>query len=189
MTGGAPTETELKIPVSDLEPIRIRLASIGGQLVHAVQREVNTLFDSGALELASAGRVLRLRRIGDRQILTMKGPARYEGKIKHREELETEVGDVNILAAIFRHLGADPVLRYEKDRETWQIDPVIITLDHTPMGDFVELEGPADRLAPLAEDMGIDASAAVRESYVSLWQEYRSRHPDLQLSKDMVFAK
>ncbi len=189
MTGGTPTETEIKIPVADLDSVRARLAAMDGQLVHPALREVNILFDTPALDLAGAGRVLRLRRIGDRQILTMKGPARYEGKIKHREELETEVGDVNILAAIFQQLGAHPVLRYEKDRETWRFDPVIITLDHTPMGDFVELEGPGDRLETLAGEMGIDASAAVRGSYVSLWREYRNHHPDLQLSKDMVFAK
>jgi adenylate cyclase class 2 len=189
MTDGTATETELKIPVAELDSVRARLATMDGQLVHPALREVNILFDTPALDLAGAGRVLRLRRIGDRQILTMKGPARYEGKIKHREELETDVGDTKTLAAIFQHLGAHPVLRYEKDRETWRIDTVTITLDHTPMGDFVELEGPADRLEGLAEEMGIDASTAVRGSYVSLWQEHRSRHPDRELPKDMVFAK
>jgi len=188
MDRSTPTETELKIPVADLESIRARLDAGDGHLVHASQREVNTLFDSDALGLAGAGRVLRLRRIGDRHILTMKGPARYDGKIKHREELETEVGDVDILATILGHLGAHPVLRYEKDRETWRIDPVTITLDHTPMGDFVELEGPRDHLEAVAGDIGIDASDAVVGSYVSLWQEYRTRHPELRLSEDMVFA-
>ncbi len=187
MTEPTPTETELKIPVSDLARVRATLASMGGHLVHATQREVNILFDSDTLDLAGAGRVLRLRRIGDRHILTMKGPARYQGKIKHREELETKVGDVKILAAIFQHLGVHPVTRYEKDRETWRIDSVIISLDHTPMGDFVELEGPSERLVALAGDMGIDAEAAVRESYLSLWRDHRSRHPDLELPQDMVF--
>ena len=188
MDKSTPTETELKIPVADLESVRARVAALDGHLVHAAQREVNILFDTTRGDLTGAGRVLRLRRIGHRHILTMKGPARYEGKIKHREELETEVGDVGILAAILGHLGAHPVLRYEKDRETWQIDPVTITLDHTPMGNFVELEGPGDHLDAVAGDIGIDASAAVVGSYVSLWQEYRTRHPELQLSKDMVFA-
>ena len=79
------------------------------------------------------------------------------------------------------------MLRYEKDRETWTSAGVTVTLDHTPMGDFVELEGPAGELVRMAGDLEVDADAAVRDSYPSLWRAYRVRHPELDLPEDMVF--
>ncbi len=183
-----PTETELKIPVGDLDAVRRRLAaSPGAHQAHPVEREVNTLLDTVDGQLATAGRVLRLRRIGDRRQLTLKGPASFEGTIKHREELELDVDDAQVLAEILKRLGFGPVIRYEKDRESWRVDGVTVALDHTPMGDFVELEGPADRLVALASGLGIDPERAVRDSYISLWQEHRRAHPELGLPRDMVF--
>ncbi len=155
--------------------------------LHPRQREENTLLDTAGGQLAAAGRVLRLRRIGDRELLTLKGPARYEGAIKHREELEIVVSDVEQLASIFDRLGYRSVVRYEKDRESWRVNEVTVTLDHTPMGDFVELEGPAERLVALASQLDIDPERAVRGSYIGLWQDYRTAHPELALPEDMVF--
>jgi len=188
MDPNPPTETELKIPVPDLETVRRNLAgSTEAHLVHATEREVNTLLDTADGELAGSDRLLRLRWIGDRALLTWKGPARFEGAVKHREELEIVVADVEQLASIFERLGYLPVVRYEKDRESWQVGQVTVTLDHTPMGDFVELEGPADRLIALASDLGIDPGGAVRGSYISLWQDHRQARPELALPQDMVF--
>lgn len=187
MTDTPPVETELKIPVEGLVALRDRLAARGARRLHPTEREVNILLDSTTGELAAAGRVLRLRRIGDRRRLTLKGPATFDGYIKRREELEIEVGEVETLAAIFARLGFLPVLRYEKDRETWRIDGVTVTLDHTPMGDFVELEGPATRLGNVASGLGLDVSDAVRDSYPTLWRTFRGRHPELELPEDMVF--
>ena len=180
-------ETELKVPVDDLAPVRRRLEALGAQLVHPSEREVNVLLDTPGRDLADSGRVLRLRTIGDRRRLTLKGQASFDGNIKTREELEIEVGDVETLQAIFQRLGFRPVLRYEKDREMWTSAGVTVTLDHTPMGDFVELEGPADELVQMAAHLGVDADDAVRDSYPGLWRSYRVRHPELDLPEDMVF--
>ena len=46
---------------------------------------------------------------------------------------------------ILDHLGLQVVARYEKDREMWLVDEVSVVLDHTPMGDFVEVEGPREQ--------------------------------------------
>jgi adenylate cyclase class 2 len=187
MSDPTPTETELKIPVPDLDSVRQRLADSNAREIHAAEREVNVLFDSADGDMTRADRVLRLRRMGRARRLTLKGPPRFEGQIKHREELELEVGDVETMAAILDRLGFQPTLRYEKDRETWEIHGVTVTLDHTPMGDFVELEGAADRLAAAAESIGVAVADAVRGSYISLWQEYRAQNPGLDLPTDMVF--
>lgn len=188
MTDGPPVETELKIPIGDLAGVRARLEACGAQQIHPAQRETNVLLDSPTGDVTAAGRVLRLRRIGDRCTLTLKGPATFTGNIKSREELEIEVSDLEALAAILARLGFGPVRRYEKDRESWRAGGVTVTLDHTPMGDFVELEGPTDQLGPTAAELALDVDSAVRGSYPDLWLSFRDQHPELDLPNDMVFS-
>jgi hypothetical protein len=62
-----------------------------------------------------------------------------------------------------------------------------VTLDHTPMGDYVEVEGMPRELYGVARMLGLDPLTAVPGSYVSLWQQYRSARPELGLPADMVF--
>lgn len=177
-------EEEIKIPVSNLETLRRRLVEVGGALEQAMQRERNVLLDTDRAALTDNGRALRLRTWAGRAMLTFKGPVTYDGPVKIREELETAVGDVDCLEAILGRLGLRPWIRYEKDRESWRLGPALVTLDHTPMGDFVEVEGPREEIGALAEKLGLDVGSAVRESYVSLWQSYRRVHG---LGRDMVF--
>lgn len=181
------TETELKIPVDDLSRIRSSLERNGAELVKASLRETNVLLDTPRRTLRDEGRVLRIRRYGEQWVLTHKGAARYSGQIKHREELELEVADGEMLALILDRLGLQTTVRYEKEREIWRLaaDPsgassesIEICLDHTPMGDFVELEGPSHSLEPACRQLGLSPDEAVRGSYVSLWESYRTGHPE-----------
>ena len=187
MNDAPPLEEEIKIPCEDLDRIRAALERLNGRRIAPSRREVNVLFDTEAREIARASRALRLRRIDTRWILTLKGPPTWTGPVKTREELETEVGNGEIVMSIFERLGLRPVVRYEKDRETWQYGPAEIVLDHTRMGDFVEIEGSRDALATIARSLGLDPSRAARGSYVSLWAQYRRDHPELDLPADMIF--
>jgi adenylate cyclase class 2 len=182
-------ESELKIQVAELEGVRERLRAANAVLVHEALRELNLIFDSRHRELSSAGRVLRLRTIGERALLTLKGPVRFLGRIKQREEFELELSDALSMVAVLERLGYQEHMRYEKDRESWRVGAATVTLDHTPLGDFAEIEGPEDEIERVAVSIGLDPSAAVRGSYPSLWQDYRSRHPELELPADMVFSQ
>lgn len=184
-----PFESELKIPVTDFEPVRASLRHERAVVVQAMAREINLLLDQDDGHLRTAGSLLRLRQHGDRNTLTLKGPASYRGAIKVRPEHETEFTDFSRMVEIFERLGFSVFMRYEKDREEWLLGEFSIVLDHTPMGDFVEVEGPPERLELTARLLGLDAATAVRGSYVSLWLEYRELHPELDLSTDMVFAE
>ncbi len=181
-------ETELKIPVADLVPVRTRLPALDARLVSESMREENVLLDTVDRTLSGRGCVLRLRRYGARRLLTFKGPASYDGPIKVRPEHELEIEDLETMLTVFEALGFSVVVRYEKDRETWRLNDVEVVLDHTPMGDFVEVEGPPGAIGPVARSLGLDPSDAVRGSYVSLWSDYRSRHPEKDLPGDMVFG-
>lgn len=180
-----PQESEIKIPVERLDDTRERLRVLDAALLHPSAREVNVLLDDGFGSLRNAGQVLRIRRYGERVRLTLKGAARFVGGVKIRDELEVGASDAELLERIFRGLGFEPWMRYEKDREAWSFNEVEVVLDHTPMGGFVELEGAVELLAETARRLGLEPNDAVRGSYVSLWTEERRRHPDLP--HDMVF--
>jgi adenylate cyclase class 2 len=180
-------ETEIKIPVADLEVIRRCLRAEGAGQIQPCSRESNTLFDLPDADLAGAGQALRLRSYAGEWLLTFKGTAHYQGRIKQRQELETRVEDGTVLAAILARLGLSPSVRYEKDRELWHLDGIAIALDHTPIGDFVELEGSQERLLPLARRLGLDPEAAIKGSYLSLWDTYRQEHGGGRLPADMTF--
>ena len=138
-------ESELKFPVSDLEQIRLNLQRARAVVVHTMAREVNLLLDTEDKRLRTSGRVLRLRRHGDRETLTFKGPVTYKGAIKERPEHETEIGNIGRMVEILSELGFSVYMRYEKDREEWLLEDVSVVLDRTPMGAFVEIEWPKEQ--------------------------------------------
>lgn len=182
-------ETELKIPVEDLADIRSTLGNRGAERVTESRREVNLLLDSGDRELSGRGCLLRLRRYGTRHMLTFKGPATFDGPIKVRPEHELEIEDITKMLTVLGALGFSPCARYEKDRECWRLGDVEVVLDHTPMGDFIEIEGPSESLVAATQSLGLDPSRAVRGSYMSLWADYRARESHQDLPADMVFAE
>jgi adenylate cyclase class 2 len=180
-------ERELKIPVDRLDETRHRLVEVGADQLDPRLREINLLFDTEEGDLAATGRVLRVRSVGERSVLTFKGPASFRGAIKERREIETDISSAERMVELLESLGYVQWIRYEKDRESWGLATVRVDLDHTPMGDFVELEGPSADLAEAAQTLGLDPSLAVAGSYVSLWRAHCERHPEL--GRDMVFER
>ncbi len=178
-------EHEIKLAVADLEDVRRRLVACGGRLDHPRIFEDNRVFDDDVGGLRKQGSVLRLRRVGERSILTFKGPATFHGAVKTRVELESAVADGETAAAILAALGFKPVRRYQKRRESWRIGDVAVSLDETPMGAFVELEGPPGVLAAALAALALDPAKALRGTYLDLWQEFRNDHPGAPV--DMVF--
>jgi adenylate cyclase, class 2 len=167
------TETEIKLPITNPQSIRDRLASLDFHITKPRVFEANTLYDDGAGSLRARGCIVRLRQVGNQSILTFKGPAETK-KHKAREELETTVGGGEIVALILRRLGFEPVFRYEKYRVEYERphDSGVITLDETPVGWFLELEGPPGWIDETATNLGFEESHYITQSYGSLYQAY-----------------
>lgn len=182
MIGREVIEREVKVRVDDLDAVRRRLVEADAELLEPRSRECNTLFDRDG-ELQGHGCALRLRRDGQGARITFKGPAVFEQEVKSRTELETSVGDADRFEQILVALGLSATLRYEKDREQWRLGEAVVALDHTPLGDFVEVEAEA----PLEYLGALGLEGAVREklSYVGLWLE--ERRSNSQLGADMLF--
>lgn len=116
------------------------------------------------------------------------------GRHKVREEIELEVADAENLTKVFEGLGMRGWFRYEKYRTTFALPAtspwarnLLIELDETPIGTFVELEGPAEAIDRAARELGYSPRDYVLKNYLVLYaEECRRRNEE---PRDMVFAK
>jgi len=180
-----------------LKRIGARPAGKGSERVH----EENVIFDTPEGGLAKHGQLLRIRTESpetrgkaktkdskQRVVLTFKQPiagaaagaARHlrRGQYKVRDETELEVSDAGNLTRIFEGLGMSGWFRYEKYRSTFQMPNskawargLLIELDETPIGAFVELEGPAEAIDRAAMELGFSKNDYVLKNYLVLYME------------------
>jgi adenylate cyclase class 2 len=178
-----------------LKRIGARPAGPGTSKVH----EENVIFDTPQGGLAKHGQLLRIRtetpqlkgkskatRPKQRVVLTFKQPmvqsAGVEGvshgSYKVRDEIEVEVAESENLTRIFEGLGMSGWFRYEKYRTTFRLPAssawaagLLIELDETPIGTFVELEGPAAAIDRAANEMGYSKRDYILKNYLRLYME------------------
>jgi adenylate cyclase, class 2 len=177
-------EREIKLAYPDAERARAAVSVLGAAPLRPRRLQSDTLFDNaGALSARRA--VLRVRRDGGESVLTFKNPVDH-ATIKVREEIETRIADADRLITILQHLGYIPWFSYEKYREEFTHDGVIVAIDETPVGTFVELEGPESGIAAIAQALGREPADYVLESYRTLFVRYCAEHRlDVQ---HMLFA-
>ncbi len=163
-------EVEVKIAVPDLSIVAGRLVELGFTLSHARTFESNTIWDTADKSLKASGEIVRLREYGDHRVVTYKGVSQ-PGKHKQREELESDLTSLVALERIFTRLGLSPSFRYQKYRTEYQRPSAagIVTLDETPIGNFLELEGAAEWIDQTAAELGFPDSAYITESYATLY--------------------
>ena len=128
--------------------------------------EENSIFQSDFL--VENGGVLRIRKIGDRTILTYKKRIRNEFPVKQQIEYETEVGDAEAIGKIVENLGCVKTLVYEKRRKTWHFREVEIVLDELPFGSFMEIEGSITAIAEAEMFLGIEDFEVEHQTYPRL---------------------
>jgi adenylate cyclase class 2 len=180
-------ETEIKLRW-DREPeaaVRM-LEEQGYRLIESRTLEADQLFDREGGAMRAAAKLLRLRRTGGRATVTYKGPP-AGGRHKSREEIEFDASDADAFARVLDRLGYAPSFRYEKYRTKYAIpgEPGFVTVDETPIGTFLELEGAADWIDGTAARLGFPQSAYVTASYSALYREYRQSRPEAPAN--MVF--
>ncbi|MEM9290457.1 MAG: class IV adenylate cyclase [Acidobacteriota bacterium] len=175
-------ERELKFSVDGIEGIRERLVELEAERKSPGAPEDNWIFDRNE-ELTADGRLLRLRKDGGGAVLTYKGAPTFENGVKIREELETRLGNLDHMRDILLRLGYEPTRRYQKVREEWLLGGVIIALDHTPVGDFVEFEGIGAET--VARRCGLAVEDAESRNYLKIYDDMLKENP--ALPPDMVF--
>ncbi|HYL65402.1 MAG TPA: class IV adenylate cyclase [Candidatus Methylomirabilis sp.] len=162
--------------------------------------EQNVIFDTPQGGLAKNGQLLRIRTetphhpsskrgsgASSRTVLTFKQPpvaaSSFEQadalrRHKIREEFELEVSDPAILTRIFEGLGMKGWFRYEKYRTTYRLTHrahwargLLLELDETPIGTFLELEGPPEAIDRAAQELGFSKHDYILKNYLALYFE------------------
>lgn len=164
-------ETELKLRIPAIPPIRELLRAMGFVETTPAQREISVLWDRNG-ELAARGSALRVRRYAGKTILTWKGAVVPDPILKIRPEEETAVEDADALEAILTALGFAPVLTMEKTRAILNRDELVACLDETPFGCFLELEGDPHAIKAAAEHLHLGSDRVERRSYPALFREH-----------------
>ena len=182
----APTEVEIKFLVADLPALERQLAKLRFHCITPSTHEFNTLYDLPAQELRWKGELLRLRKYGDLWKLTHKARAKT-GRHKSRVELETIVGDGKQMDLLLRALGYQPVFAYEKYRAEWTDGNGHVVLDHTPIGDVAEIEGPPRWIDRTAELLAVSPANYITKSYVELFFEWKRKYK--RKAKNMTFRE
>ncbi len=189
-------EIELKFRVDSLPELERRLPQLGFRLDTPRTFEQNTLYDTPDRSLKAKGEILRVRRYGEKWVLTHKRHPDDEdmGSIyKVRIETESEVSDGAALAEVLTRLGFGPAFRYEKYRSEYShpdAPEAHLVLDETPIGVFAELEGPTGWIDRCLAALEVDPGACLTESYGKLFLAWKREtgSPALNLTFDEVSA-
>jgi len=165
-----PVETEIKLRIPTLTAARALLRTQGFKVAVGRVFEQNLLLDDANGSIRASGKLLRLRRAGKQVTCTFKGVLK-PGPYKSREEQEFRVSDFDAALALFAGLGYRESMRYEKYRTEFarEGEPGRATLDETPIGIFMELEGPAAWIDRTAKAFGFTKADYVTEGYATLY--------------------
>jgi adenylate cyclase class 2 len=178
------TETEIKLLwEGSAEDARALVERHGYKLSSPRTLESDQLFDLPSGALRQSDQVLRMRRTlspetGRRAMVTYKGCASRE-IYKSREEIEFDVSDPDAFTLVLERLGYYPGFRYEKYRTMFKAygEPGLITIDETPIGIYLELEGPQAWIDSTAARLGFPAERFLTVSYAGLYREHLEQHP------------
>lgn len=157
-------EYEIKVR-GDRDALRAALEAAGARPLGPRELEDDLVLDTADGRILRDGGLLRLRCRGDRYLLTLKGTSPEHGEVKAMTEVETEVGDGIAMRRLLEGLGFGPATRYQKYRTAFSCplpgcEAVALTLDETPVGDFLEIEGDPEDIHRCAEALGF-----IREDY------------------------
>ena len=165
-------EREIKLRFDSADEAREKILALGATPLLGRRLQEDCLFDTDDEQLRVERSTLRVRSESGRALLTFKGPV-LPGVIKIREEYETVVADGAVLQTILEQLGLHCWFRYEKYREEFTADDIVIAVDETPVGVFVEIEGGQDAIHEMARGLGRSPSDYITDSYRFLFLQHR----------------
>jgi adenylate cyclase class 2 len=173
-------EREIKLRFASVEEAREAVLAAGCTPLLGRRLQEDVLLDRENDELRQRRCVLRVRTESGKSRLTFKGPVQ-PSPMKLREEVETVVGDGEVLLRVLHEVGLHEWFRYEKYREEFSHEDVTVAIDETPVGVFIEIEGSEDGISAMAEALGRGPADYVLDSYRGLFLQSG------RAGRDMVF--
>jgi adenylate cyclase, class 2 len=164
-------EREIKLRFASVDDAKARIVALGATPLRGRRLQEDSLLDTRDNQIYQRRSALRVRSENGKSLLTFKGPVQPSA-VKVREEHETVVADGEELLTILRELGLSVWFRYAKYREEFAAEDVVIAIDETPIGVFVEIEGSEEHIHSTAEALGKGPGDYVTASYRSLYLEH-----------------
>jgi len=170
-------EREVKLLFPTTAAAREAVLAAGAVLADALRLQDDALYDLPDETLRKKGCVVRIRterRTGgpDTTTLTVKGPVQ-SSQMKLREEHETRIEHVEALTRAFDALGMRVWFRYQKYREEFSSPGLVMAIDETPVGTYVELEGDEDAILAMTTALGRSPADFIVDSYYRLFMKRR----------------
>ncbi|HZZ26443.1 MAG TPA: class IV adenylate cyclase [Pirellulales bacterium] len=140
-------EVEQKFPLDDVAAVEQRLLELDAQEAGIVE-QVDQYFNHPVRDFAKTDEALRLRRAGEQNLITYKGP-KLDTETKTRPELEIALSAgpsvLNDFARLLEALGFRSVARVRKTRRRlfvdWEAKRIEVVIDQVEgLGRFLELE-------------------------------------------------
>jgi len=161
-------EIEVKFLLKDYSALMQKISDLQLRCSQERIHEFNLRYDLPDGSLVAKKQVLRLRK--DTQArLTFKGPGIMEQDVLTRKEIEVVVSDFDATNRLLEALGYQVIMMYEKFRANYLMDKLVLSVDETPLGLFIELEGESPAQVRRAADaLGLDWDARINLSYSAL---------------------
>jgi len=179
-------EREIKLRFESVDQARAAVEAAGALPFLGRRLQEDALLDDEDETLRRRGCALRIRSENGKSRITFKGPIQASS-MKLRDELETVVGDGALLLRIFEELGYHVWFRYEKYREEYSREDVIVAIDETPVGVFIEVEGSEHGIVAMAESLGRGPDDYLLDSYRGLFLKDRDARG--RTGSDMLFPE
>jgi adenylate cyclase, class 2 len=185
-------EIEVKLPIADIPALLRDLKRLGASN-RGRALEQNTLYDTPQSDFRRRRWLLRLRTetparsrfapaAPRRSLLTFKSPPPPARKLaasarshanarryKDKLERETALAQPARWPAMLRSLGLRSTFRYEKYRTEFRLGALHVSLDETPVGVFLELEGAMQVIDKVASALNFSPSDYIRATYWDLY--------------------
>ena len=181
-----PLEREIKLRFDSAEEARARILALGATPLLGRRLQEDCLLDTEDERLRRQRSTLRVRSEGGKSLLTFKGPAHSRPRSRSAKSTKPSSPTARRCTTILEELGLHVWFRYEKYREEFSADDVVIAIDETPVGVFVEIEGGEDAIHETARALGRTPADYITDSYRFLFLQHRDANG--LAGHDMVFA-
>lgn len=134
-----PMEIEAKAYADNLEDIEEKILTLGAKLTWQGE-QIDTYYNHPSREFETSDEALRVRKEGEKVILTYKGP-KIDKLTKTREEIKVNVENMPSIKEILMKLGFKEVGVVKKHRKKYILDKFKVCLDDVDnLGKFAEIE-------------------------------------------------
>lgn len=173
-------EIEVKIKIDNLKELKDRILKLNPKQ-EGKSFDEDVYYDYDDRRIRNADKVFRLR---NNKIVAFKGPQTGK-KVMDREEIEMEV-DGDKFREIMSKLGIKPIRKKQKYRETFKFDEGEVLIDETPIGNYLEIEGPEEFIINMTKKLGFSEKDHIIKTYSQLGREYYKKKK-VPFDGNMVF--